>query len=98
MDEREDFIMSRIREKDLTETLKEFDNKSNFEIEFENDLNGYIILKNTTIKYDEKNGFINIIGKDINLKINTTLVYKYEKNKNGIKIELESLVINIRKV
>lgn len=90
--------MSRIREKDLTETLKEFDNKSNFEIEFENDLNGYIILKNTTIQYDEKNGFINIIGKDINLKINTTLVYKYEKNKNGIKIELESLIINIRKV
>ena len=90
--------MSRIREKDLTETLKEFDNKSNFEIEFENDLNGYIILKNTTIKYDEKNEFININGKDINLKINTTLVYKYEKNKNGIKIELESLIINIRKV
>ncbi len=90
--------MSRIREKDLTETLKEFDNKSNFEIEFENDLTGYIILKNVTIKYDGQTGFINIVGNDINLKINTTLVYMYEKNKNGIKIELESLIINIKKI
>ena len=98
MDEREDYIMSKIRETELTEILKEFDKTDIFEIEFENDLTGYIKLKNTTIKYDEITGFINIVGKDINLKINTTLVYMYEKNKNGIKIELESLIINIKKM
>lgn len=90
--------MSKIRERELTEILKEFDKTSIFEIEFENDLTGYIKLKNTTIKYDEITGFINIVGKDINLKINTTLVYMYEKNNNGIKIELESLIINIKKM
>ena len=90
--------MSKIREKELAEILKEFDKTSTFEIEFENDLTGNIKLKNTTIQYDEITGFINIISNDVNLKINTTLVYMYEKNKNGIKIELESLVINIRKV
>ena len=98
MDEREDFIMSKIREKELAEILKEFDKTRTFEIEFENDLTGNIKLKNTIIKYNEITGFINIISNDVNLKINTTLVYIYEKNKNGIKIELESLVINIRKV
>ena len=90
--------MPKIKEKELADVLKEYNNKSNFEIEFENDLTGYIILKNVTIKYDGQTGFINIVGNDINLKINTTLVYTYEKNKNGIKIELESLIINIKKI
>lgn len=90
--------MSKFREKDLPEILEEFQNKSTVKIEFENNLFGNIILENVTIKYDEKIGFINIEGININLKINTTLVYMYEKDDNNIKIELESLMIIIKKL
>lgn len=90
--------MSRFREKDLTEILKKFQNKSTVKIEFENDLSGSIILENVTIKYDEKVGFINIEGKSAKLKINTALVYMYEKKNGCIKIELESLVIYIKNI
>ena len=89
--------MSKFREKDLTEILKEFQNKSTIKIEFENDLSGSITFENVNIKYDEKVGFINIEAKNANLKINTALVYKYEKENNCIKIELESLIIYIKK-
>jgi len=90
--------MSKFREKDLPEILEEFQNKSTVKIEFENNLFGNIILENVTIKYDEKLGFINIEGINTNLKINTTLVYMYEKDDNNIKIELESLIITIKKL
>ena len=90
--------MSRFREKDLPEILKEFQNKCNVELEFENNLSGNVILKDVTIKYYEEIGFINIEGKDTDLKINTTLVYFYEKDNNIIKIELESLVMYIKKI
>ena len=90
--------MLKFREKELTEILKEFQNKSTIEIEFENDLYGSIIFENVTIKYDEKVGFINIEGQNAKLKINTALVYMYEKDNNCIKIELESLVIYIKKI
>lgn len=90
--------MSKFREKDLPEILEEFQNKSTVKIEFENSLFGNIILENVTIKYDEKLGFINIEGINTNLKINTTLVYMYEKDDNNIKIELESLIITIKKL
>ena len=90
--------MSRFKEKDLPEILQEFQNQSTVELEFENNLSGNIVLKDVTIKYDEKIGFINIDGKDVNLKINTTLVYSYEIENRIIKIELESLVIYIKKI
>ncbi len=90
--------MSKFREKDLPEILEEFQNKSTVKIEFENNLSGNIILENVTIKYDKKIGFINIEGINTNLKINTTLVYMYEKDDNNIKIELESLMIIIKKL
>ena len=90
--------MSKFREKDLPEILEEFQNKSTVKIEFENNLSGNFILENVTIKYDKKIGFINIEGINTNLKINTTLVYMYEKDDNNIKIELESLMIIIKKL
>ena len=68
-DEREEVAMSRFKEKDLSEMLKEFDNKSMIEIKLENSLSGSILLKDATIKYDEKLGFINIEGKNTKLKI-----------------------------
>ena len=90
--------MSRFKEKDLHEVLHEFQKHSTVELEFENNLTGNIVLKDVTIKYDEKIGFINIDGKETNLKINTTLVYLYEIKNKIIKIELEALVIYIKKV
>ena len=90
--------MSRFKEKDLNEMLKEFDNKSMIEIKLENSLSGSILLKDATIKYDEKLGFINIEGKNTKLKINTTLVYSYEIKNSIIKIELDYLMVYIKKI
>lgn len=90
--------MSRFKEKDLNEMLKEFDNKSMIEIKLENSLSGSILLKDATIKYDEKLGFINIEGKNTELKINTTLVYSYEIKNSIIKIELDYLMVYIKKI
>ena len=90
--------MTKFREKDLDEVLKEFQSNSIIEIEFENNLSGKITIKDATIKYDKKVGFININGINISLKINTTLVYTYEKEKNRVKIDLDTLLINIKKI
>ena len=78
--------MSKFNEKDLNEILKEFQDNSIIEIEFENNLSGKIIIKDATINYNKKIGFININGINTSLKINTTLVYTYEKDKNSVKI------------
>lgn len=90
--------MTKFREKDLDEVLKEFQSNSIIEIEFENNLSGKITIKDATIKYDKKVGFININGINTSLKINTTLVYTYEKEKNRVKIDLDTLLINIKKL
>ena len=90
--------MSRFREKDLPEMLQEFNKECTVELKFEDNLSGIIVLKDVTIKYDEKIGFINIKGKETNLTINTTLVYLYEKDNNIIKIVLESLIIYMKKI
>ena len=89
--------MSKFKEKDLNDILKEFENKSNVEIEFENDLIGCLVLNNITIKYDEKLGFINIEGINTKLKINTTLVNRYEKNDDKIIIILDTLTLSLKK-
>ena len=84
--------MTKFKEKDLNEILKEFQDNNIIDIEFENNLSGKITIKDSTIKYDKKTGFINING------INTTLVYMYEKDKSSIKIDLDTLIINIKKI
>lgn len=90
--------MLKFKEKDLYENLKEFENNCNIEIEFENNLSGSIALNNVTIIYDEKTGFININGTNTKLKINTTLVYKYIKEKYKIIIVLDTLTLSIKKI
>lgn len=90
--------MTKFREKDLDEVLKEFQSNSIIEIEFENNLSGKITIKDATIKYDKKVGFININGINTSLKINTTLVYTYKKDINSVKIDLDTLLINIKKI
>lgn len=90
--------MTKFKEKDLNEILKEFQDNNIIDIEFENNLSGKITIKDSTIKYDKKTGFININGINTSLKINTTLVYMYEKDKSSIKIDLDTLIINIKKI
>ena len=90
--------MTKFKEKDLNEILKEFQDNNIIDIEFENNLSGKITIKDSTIKYDKKTGFININGINTSLKINTTLVYMYEKDKSSIKIELDTIIINIKKI
>lgn len=88
--------MSKFRENDLNEILKDFKEKRTIEIEFERSLDGTITLEDADISYDSKYGFININSKSGSFKINTTLVYAYEKELNEIVIDLETLIIKIK--
>lgn len=90
--------MAKFKESELTENLKEFENKSTIELEFEKSVEGKIKLEEATVKFDDKKGYIHIDSKDSNFKINTTLVFGYEKIENEIDIDLESLLLKIRKV
>lgn len=89
--------MAKFKESELTENLKEFQNASTIELEFEKSVEGKIKLEDTTIKYDEKKGFVNIESKDSIFRINTALVYGYEKTKGVIYIDLESILLKIKK-
>ena len=89
--------MSKFRESELTETLKEYKENSTVELEFERCIDGGITLEEANIKYDSKYGFINITSKNGTFKINTTLVFGYEKKKDVIEIDLDTLIVRIRK-
>ena len=89
--------MAKFKESDLSENLKEFENKTTIEIEFEKSIDGKVKLEEATIKYDEKRGFINIENKDSNFKINTTLVYGYLKTEEEIQIDLETILLKIKR-
>lgn len=90
--------MPKFKESDLTENLQEFQKKDTIELEFEKSIEGTIKLEEATINYDDKKGYINIESKDGNFKINTTLVYGYEKIKDKINIDLDSILLKIKKV
>ena len=88
--------MAKFRESELTDILKEFKENSKVELEFEKSIDGRITLDDANITYDSKYGFINIKSPNGQFKINTTLVYNYEKVKYGIEIDLETLVIRVK--
>ena len=90
--------MEKFKEFDLTENLQTFQEKTTIELEFDKSINGNLILEDATIKYDNKNGYIDIESKKGNFKINTTLVYGYRKKNDEIYIDLESLLIKIKKI
>ena len=90
--------MAKFGEKELTENLKDFESNTQIELEFEKNIDGKIVLENATIKYDEKYGFINIISNSGSFKINTTLVFGYERIEDEIIINLDTLILKIRKV
>lgn len=90
--------MEKFRENELTEKLKEFQEKTTIELEFEESIEGKIELEDTTVKYDAKRGYINIENKESNIRINTALVCEYQKTENEICIDLESTLLKIRKL
>ena len=88
--------MSKIKESELENFLKQFDNRRIIEIEFDENLEGKIRVEEAKITFDNKNGFLIIEGNMFYLKINSTLVYRYEEINNEFKIELEGLKLNIK--
>lgn len=90
--------MAKFKESELTENLKGFQNNTTIELEFEKSIDGKIKLQEANIKYDHKRGYINIESRESNFKINTTLVYGYEKIEDEIHIDLESILLRIKKV
>ena len=88
--------MARFKESELTEKLQEFKNKKNIELEFEKSIEGKIKLEEATLEYDREYGYIIIKSKNCNLKINTTLVTGYEKFKDEIHIDLETLLLKFK--
>ena len=90
--------MKKFKETELTENLQRFKDNKSIEIDFDKSIVGNINLENATVLYDSKNGYINIMSKDGNFKINTTLVYGYGSENDEICIDLESLEIKIKKI
>ena len=54
--------MAKFNENELTEKLKEYENKGNIRLKLERGLDGKIELEDATVIYDEKTGFIKISG------------------------------------
>lgn len=88
--------MAKFKENELIEILKDFNNV-NIVIEFERALSGLFNFENVNIWYEPEDGYIYIKNKDIMLKINSTMVFGYEKNNNKIKIDLDSIMLKISK-
>ena len=89
--------MKKFREFDLNENLQEFQEKGTIEIEFDRNIVGKIKLKEAVVKYDEKKGYINIDSKNGSFKINTTLVYGYGREEDVIYINLDTILLTIKK-
>lgn len=51
--------MKRIKENELNEHLKEFQN-TNLQIEFENEISGKIVVENGTVNFNREDGYIYI--------------------------------------
>ena len=80
--------MKRIKESELNEHLKEFQN-TNLQIEFENEISGKIVVENGTVNFNREDKGT--------LKINTTLVTGYEVEKKLFSIQFETLIIKIKR-
>ena len=90
--------MAKFNESELNENLKEFQEKCNIEIEFDKSISGKIKIEDAIIVYNNKNGFINIESEKTKFKINTALVYRYERIRKTIYIDLDNLMIKINKI
>ena len=88
--------MSKIKECELENFLKQYENKNKLEIEFDVNIEGKIKVEDAKIKFDNKNGFLVIEGNKFYLKINSALVNRYEEINNEFNIELDGLKISIK--
>lgn len=88
--------MAKFGEKELTENLKDFKNNTEIELEFDKAIDGKVLLSNSKVEYDEKYGYIYITSDKGTFKINTTLVFGYEKKEDEIDINLDTLILKIR--
>lgn len=79
-----------IKERDLKEVLKDFKNRDIL-IELNDGIEGSIHIKDGSVIYDEENGYINIIGKEQKLRLNTTVLYKYQISEDkrvfGVRVD-----------
>ena len=89
--------MAKFNENELTEKLKEYENQPKINLEFERVIDGKIEIEDAQINYKEQAGFIEIVGKKCDLQINTTMVCRYEKTENEVKIDLEEIMLKISK-
>ena len=87
----------KIKEIELNENLKIYQNTT-IELTFERSLDAKIKLKEATVKYDYKNGFLTINSENYHLKINTTLVNSYSKVNDEFFIDLDTILIKIKKI
>ncbi len=88
-----------IREKHLKEVVKDFKNKD-ITIQFNDGIEGTLKIKKSSIIYDEENGYINIIGQENKLRINTTIIYRYtlQEDHKSLEIKIDSqMTLKIQK-
>ena len=75
--------MSKIKESELKNFVKQFESKNVIEIEFNENLEGKIKVEEATIKFDYKNGFLIIEGKMLNRRPS---IEELKKFVNSLKI------------
>ena len=88
-----------IREKHLKEVVKDFKNKD-ITIQINDGIEGTLKIKKSSIIYDEENGYINIIGQENKLRINTTIIYRYtlQEDHKSLEIKIDSqMTLKIQK-
>ena len=88
--------MTKFRENELNKMLEDFRDE-NIELEFEKGIAGKVKIEKATLEYDYQTGFINITGKNGKLHINTTMACGYERIENQIMIDLETILLKIKK-
>lgn len=88
--------MTKFRENELNKMLEDFRDE-NIELEFEKGIDGKVKLEKATLEYDYKTGFINITATNGELHVNTTMACGYERIENQIMIDLETILLKIKK-
>ncbi len=87
--------MTKFNENELTKILEEYENNAKIKLEFERAIEGKIELDDADVNYKKDIGFIEINGKNCNLRINTAMVCGYEKEDNEVRIDLENILVKL---
>lgn len=87
--------MAKFKENELDANLSEINKASSILLEFDEGIEGSLVLEHALVHYDREKGYIYIDSPKCKFKINTALVYSYEKETHGIVISLDSLSLTI---